>query len=245
MNLAAVEMLFCLVIATFLPLQQSKHDGQIVEILDSVLSSLFFIEVRWTMLHIIFDRFLEIYTNIKYPLYMTYKRMSLLLATHWIISALCATINVVLEHLEISGKFEVTFFLGLILDVMILISSISTYIYFYRTVRKIRRLELTAASQPQELGVHLLISKFKLPCYIVLTYTCFNLSSTAMMAASQLVDNEKPSEHLFRFSLVPTLIGFTSDAIIYVFANREVRKLLCSICRWKIIQNANRVDVIL
>ena len=116
-----------------------------------------------------------------------------------------------------------------------------TYIYFYRTVRKIRRLESIAATQPQESGLNLLISKFTPPCYVVFTYTSFNLSSTVMMTASLLVENEKQSEFLFTFSLVPTLTGFASDAAIYVYVNREVRKLLCSVCRSRGLQHANRV----
>ena len=126
----------------------------------------------------------------------------------------------------------------LILDVIILMSSIPTYIYFYRTVRKIRRLESIAATQPQESGLNLLISKFTPPCYVVFTYTSFNLSSTVMMTASLLLQNEKQSEFPFTFSQVPTLIGFASDA-----ANREIHKLLCPVCRSRGLQHANKVDV--
>ena len=118
----------------------------------------------------------------------------------------------------------------MVLDITILISFIATYIYFYITVRRLRGMEARDTGQPAESGRNLLIKKFKLPCYIVVTYICFNLTSTIMFTTARFARNAEHTKALKRFGQVPTIVGLTSDAFIYVFVNRNVRKLLCSLC---------------
>ena len=80
-----------------------------------------FIEMKMAFLHIVFDRFLEIFLNIKYTRYMTCKTMLRLVAMHWIISFTSSIINIVSVAVDIrTASFQVTSLLYLILDSMVL-----------------------------------------------------------------------------------------------------------------------------
>ena len=184
------------------------------------------------MLHIILDRFIEIYSNIKYPLFMTHKRLLALIATNWSLSVLIAIIDTALEAATKSLLiYRVNCVLLLVLDLTILISAITTYIYFYNKAYSIRRLEVNSLGQPEESRLNLLRQKFKQPCYIVMTYIYFNLTGTMLVITSDYVQNVRKSRILFTSFEVLLIVGLTSDAIIYVFANKNVYRLLCSIFR--------------
>ena len=228
-NLATAEMLFCWFRVVEWSAVIAGKNSDIFIILTMAFSVLTFTEIRLAMLHIIFDRFFEIFTNIKYPVYMTKPKMLMLIAIHWMISALCAMIGFVLQ-ISISRKisFVFSFFLFLCLDIIVLIFGVITYIYFYLTVKKIKNSETISTNQRGR-KTSLLIQKFKLPCYIVLTYILFNMTSTILLTLSENLDSEDMRKLLFHFSYVPILAGFISDAAIYTFGNRSVRKLLCSI----------------
>ena len=231
-NLAVAEISFCLtrVVSCSVELREDASEDLIEHILDEFCTTLFAIEIRLTMLHVIFDRFLEIITNIKYPMYMTHKRMLMVIVIHWLISLGSATTSFSLRSIS-SRRMQFTFFMKLILDVIILISAIATYLYFYKIVCKVRATEARTAGQPEESGITLLLTKFKLPCYIILTYICFNLASTILLVTSRYMSSDKQKEILFEFSHVPMMIGIFSDAILYVFANKNVRDLLWHVFR--------------
>ena len=233
-NIALVEMLLCLGSVTMLAIWFSVDNRMIIQCLDALFTNTFFIEMKMAVLHIIFDRFLEIFMNIKYPLYMTRKKMLRLLAMHWIFSFTSSIVSLILVAAEIPTiSFQFTYLLFLILDIMILISAITTYIYFYTKVYNIRRREANTIDQNNVNRPKLFIKKFKVPCYIVMTYICFNLTSTIMMTASQYMKNRRYAIMTLIFSHVFTIVGVTSDACIYIFANKNVRKLLSSICSKK------------
>lgn len=147
----------------------------------------------------------------------------ILVAGHWSVSCVCAIISIVLQvFLSINTNFNFTFFLFLILDFIVLILGMATYIYFYLTVKRLRKLQANVGTH-QENGTSLLIKKFKLPCYFVLTYIFFNITSTIMLTLSRNIKNESQAALLKHFSYIPIVVGFVSDILIYTFGNRNVR----------------------
>ena len=93
-NLAVVEMLFCVNLVVIHSIMPSVKDASFLKYF-SAIYLLFYTEIRFSMLHMIFDRFLEIYMNIKYPLYMSLKKVLLLVVVHWGVSAVFGIINFV------------------------------------------------------------------------------------------------------------------------------------------------------
>ena len=102
-------------------------------LVSSFFFSLFYVEIHLSILHIIFDRFLEIFTNIMYPLYMSRKRIMLLVVIHWIVSIVISTVLVVLiaESKYDADKYY-QFINFIFWDLAISLSAIATYIYFYK-----------------------------------------------------------------------------------------------------------------
>ena len=166
----------------------------------------------------------------------------MLIKTYWMISVSCAVIGVVLQ-LSISRQisFMFSFFLFLCLDLLVLIFGVITYIYFYLTVKKFKNSE-TISTDQRIRKTSLIIQKFKLPCYIVLTYILFNITSTIILILSQILHNDNIKKLLFHFSYIPILVGFISDAAIYAFGNRNVRELICSLFKRETLQLRSRAS---
>ena len=139
---------------------------------------------------------------------MTGKKIRLLIVIRFIISAMSSIISIVLLA---SGRgvvsHKVTFLLSVTLDITILISGIATYIYFFFTVRKIGKIEARDTGQPQESRRQLLMKKFKLPCFIVMTYMLFNLTSAIMFTTSRYVTNQRRSKLLSVLAQLPIIVG--------------------------------------
>ena len=145
MNLATAEMFNCMAIFGVNVIRLVKHGP--INVFVPIVFTFFFTEIRFTMLHIIFDRFLEIYTNIKYPLIMSSKTITGLVVGHWTLSVLFAIIRISLQVLKgtrTARKFSNLSFLTL--DIIILISFLITYSYFFLKIKKIRRLESNSAN---------------------------------------------------------------------------------------------------
>ena len=191
--------------------------------------------VRLAVLHVIFDRFLEIYTNIRYPLYMTAKKLIWLTVLMWIISAHFAMIRGLLMSFK-GYKVALIFTLVSLLtfDFIVISSAIVTYVYFYFIVKGIKRKENSRNALFRQRSA---MTNFKQPCYIVLTYIFFNFTSMVLGTISGYVRKDERPILLAHISTIFIILGFIADAVIYVFANRDVRHLLYSTFCKKIEQN--------
>ena len=91
-NLAVTELLFCLYAVVGFSVIVGKKDGgvPIRLFLDAFFYCLFSVELRFSILHIIMDRFAEVFLNIKYPIYMTLNRNLALVVINWSASVLMA-----------------------------------------------------------------------------------------------------------------------------------------------------------
>ena len=79
----------------------------------------------------------------------------------------------------------------IIFDLIILVSSISTYIYFFSIVRSIRRAE-RIANNPSTSGTKTLIwEKFKVTILMMFTYIVFNTSRTILSTIASFIVSDK------------------------------------------------------
>ena len=172
---------------------------------------------------------------------MTHRTITIFVGVHWSTSMLFATMEFSIEVLKGTTPFSAIAFTFLTLDIIILISFLVTYWYFYSRVKKIRAMESNAVNRPSQNRQTLFFKKFKVPCYIVLTYICFNISSLVLFICSRYTGNKKLTDWLLEISDIPIVTGFVSDACIYILANKDVRRLLISIFRREQIEASNRV----
>ena len=190
-------------------------------------ATILFTEIRPAVLHFIIDRFMEIYTNIKYPIYMPRSRMKKVVAFLWILSMIFAAVSSVFEAFEKFTTLNKLLYLrSLILDFIILASSITTYVYFYRTVTKIKSTQNRTNRQPTDGGVSLIRKKFKLPCFIVSTYILFNFTSTILLIAAEYANSDKQFFLIMNIGMFLVIAGFLADVFAYLFANKNVSRNL-------------------
>ena len=230
-NLAVVEMFTGIFATMYFVLTITGHHTSNVRLAERFLLTLSTTRVRFTVLHIILDRFLEIYLSVKYPIMMTLNKMMVLNSCLWLLSVVFAIINTVLMHLNgLAVTMKFVGFVLFILDIVIIVAASSTYIYFYVKVKEIRTLERSANGEPSKAGFSLVAKKFKVPCYIVLTYILFNFTSSILAVISEYVKTGKGLEVMDHISVTLDIVAYTSDAFIYVFMNKDIRLLLRTTC---------------
>ena len=227
-NLVLVEMLYiyCMVIINSIDLSDTEYSTPL-HLTTVFFSTLMYTEIRMAVLHIIMDRFMEIFLNIKYPIYMSLKRMKSIVVCSWTLCAIFASAatacfaqgKIIIAHTMVDLR-------SLILDTVILISAVTTYSYFYSTVKKIQKRERRTSTLPNEIGSSLVIQKFKLPCFIVSTYIMFNFTSTIIAKASEYAKTQEKQNLILDISVLFAIAGFFADIFIYVLVNKNVRRLL-------------------
>ena len=229
MNLAATEMFWCLNMVVLFSTIQYLRSKPVLDYFLHFFTVLLYVELRLTMLHTIIDRFLEIHTTIKYPHYMTKKKVKIIMASLWLVSGVCASISLILKSEGHRANFHLM--LSLVLDILIFFGAAATYGYFFRTVFKLKKLESSLPVESRTTSASLLIKKFAMSCYIVFTYICFNLASTALITYNHYTPREERNSIILELAHTAIILGFVSDVTIYIFANKNVRVLICSLCR--------------
>ena len=236
-NLAVTEMICCCYMAIRFSVILADNWTETWVKVDTMISIFLYSEHRLSLLHIIADRFLEIFMNMKYTLYMSSKKLVRTITCLWLFAFVLALTCLLLRlfnHPDTSLKLGLFTVCGL--DVLIILLAVGTYTYFYLKVKKIRR-SVGVTSDWSKQAFSLVWTKFKLPCYISLTYVFFNLISTIMAAKAFYEQvhnhNDKEYKRLMYIAIVLDLIGFASDIFIYVFVNRNVRKQLFTTLKWK------------
>ena len=166
---------------------------------------------------------------------MTAKKLIWLTVLMWIISAHFAMIRGLLMSFK-GYKVALIFTLVSLLtfDFIVISSAIVTYVYFYLIVKGIKRKENSRNALFRQRSA---MTNFKQPCYIVLTYIFFNFPSMVFGTISGYIRKDEQPILLSHILTIFIILGFIADAVIYVFANRDVRHLLYSTFCKKIEQN--------
>ena len=205
------------------------------------------------MIYLILDRALEIYLNIKYPLYFKEKTMEKVLGSLWIFSAVFIFVLVLfLKFCEGSKEHIYLVMAGVYLaeDVIIFISALSTGTYFYIKVRALLAMDSHYLDTKSNF-TKTCVSKFALPFLIIITYLLFNITGDVMYQFGNLsnIDTGKRTNitsyvtyqfgnlsdvkrgqgTLSEVSHLLWILGWLADAILYIFLQKSVRTKLAKI----------------
>ena len=223
-NLAIVEMFTGFFGALKLVLMITGYFSARVRLVERFIGTLLYTRIRFAVLHIIMDRFLEIYLNLRYPLHMNIAKMKILSVCLWVIGIIFATINTILMYskgMNMTRKFFeftlVTF------DIIIVVTAISTYVFYFLKAKRVRRSE-------NQQDLNRIRKKFILPCYLVTTYILFNFTSMLLLAISQNIEGEEKVQLMFLAAGTLDILAYLSDAFVYIFMNKKVFQLLQIAC---------------
>ena len=247
-SLALVEFVLSLHQVVSHAVKLCGHWSVTWEYIDTLNKWFSYFIIKVIVLHIILDRFAEIYLNVKYPLYMNEKRTKVIVISVWAVSAISAGTITILsvyhyvhdDQIKLIGATFLT-----ILDFLILITAISTYTYFFLKVRSIKQEE----SKANRLSTHqtnaLLWEKFRVPTFMVVTYLLFNITGTILsIIGSFAVPDEDTVTIIYTIAFLLDVPAFLADACIYLFLQKEVRqRLLMQVKRSNRVQSieSNRV----
>ena len=177
---------------------------------------IFFTGFRFIVLHMIFDRFLDIHLNIKYQIYFKTKTLTIILLSLWILSFTLGIIGVVVIKFKFQNtttRLPFTSIFLVAIDTGITFAAIGTYHYFYKKVRRIA--SNTAKVAPLHMRRRNILSKFKVPGLMVLSYILFNVSGSIMRLVG-----------MYQVPLIFDMLGWGSDGVIYIFMQKRVRRTL-------------------
>ena len=194
---------------------------------DAFFDTFIFPCIRWIVILIIIDRFLDIYLHIKYPVYITTRK---LLATTFFVygfSVIVALILTLLTHkdvISLEDQYKKLSFTILILDVAIIFIAVVTYIYLYSCVRRILQDSVAGKQTRERLWV-----KFMVPCLLVATHILFNATSSIIKTIFNVKTMSEKSQNLYvRIFGILDCLGWQSDAVIYIFLPKQIRTFLIS-----------------
>ena len=217
LNLAIAEMSFCL-------LKVVRYTSFLVEpslatVYISILlciDAILFCATRFAMLHITIDRFLDIWLNIKYPLYMSNKNLRLVMIFQWILAFIFSATHILLVRFNLISKNTVRT-IRLCLDMIILIAGVLTFMYLFIKVRNILQEDTNQGRQKNRMSSIWL--KFKIPMLMVATFIIFNISGSIWHFG-------RTNSYGYIAFHVLSICGWCSDALIYIFLQKRVRYLL-------------------
>ena len=231
LNLAIAEMLFCVlnVIFCIIVLSDPLLTSTQIMILFCI-SATFFFSTRFAVLHVIIDRFLDIWLNIKYPLYMINKKLRFAIVTQWILGFIFATIIIFLVSFNFISINTVAA-IRVCLDIIILIAAVVTFTYLFLKVKNLEN--ITQGKEHNRISS--ILVNFKIPMLMVATFVVFNISGSICYFV-------RTNEYRSAVFEVLSICGWCSDALIYIFLQKRVRRLLPLKCCRRAKEN-NIADV--
>ena len=225
LNLAVAESFYCLsgaVLNTKLLVEVSKSSTSYIVL--NYFRAMFFLGIRFAMLHIIVDRFLEVWLNIKYAIYIHNGTLIKSICTLWILVILVSVAVGLFETYKLTNR-EKIHVVRLVIDIIILIAAGLTFTYLFIKVKSAVKGHATQQKRYQNRPPRIWF-KLKIPILMVATFAIFNTSSSVLW----LFRDDSGEARYYSYALVLDLCGWYSDAFIYVFLQRRVRRLLASSC---------------
>ena len=216
MDLAATEMIFCLwsisrYLWYFFAYKEYHEQQYLIVFIDTVLYTM----IKFAILHIIIDRFLYIYLNLKYPVYITKKVLAISKLMQWLVGIILNMAFTLYKVNLVSWGYTYLFF-----DIIIIITTVTSFIYIST---KVRRINSDVNSRKRRGGLLHVWLKLKIPTLMVLSYIFFNGTSSAMKLFYATHAN---TLYLVIPATIFDLCGYLSDAFIYILLQRRVRILL-------------------
>ena len=236
-NLAVTELIFCINQIIYYGGKRMFQQPSVLLVKVTMPLRLFaFTTNKLIMIHLIFDRFAEIFLNLKYVLYFTKKRVMQTLFLIWLFSGMYAFILGIVGHMKTPHSIPnihsvVNNHLSMALDLIITISALATFSYFYtRVIKVVKRNQVHGDDNPHIKQKHPSL-KFIIPLFMVASYLLFNVTATIFAYAAfhygkhglVYIDRYIMLTHV---SWMLTMIGYLTDAVLYIFLQKKVRDFL-------------------
>lgn len=236
MNLAAAEMIYCLWRAAWHIMNVTDFFVWIRGIVPnastffSFVSEFLFVNIRFAYILIIADRFLFIWLNIKYYLYITKHQLRLVIIAQWLLAILTALVVILFYKCKVLNYNEfirTRLVIHIALDTLISSTALFTFSYLFLRVKGITK--ESDNQQKVHSGMFKIWMKLKVPGLMVITFVIFNVSSTILKFIDLKFDYKDLRLIITIYTL--TILGWCFDSIIYILLQKRVRKLVYSMTK--------------
>lgn len=186
------------------------------------------------MILITLDRFLEFYLNVKYHLYWSGRK------TVWSI-VICIITSIIFFiifftlfiTMELDFKRVLYIYLFPVLETFFTILAFGTYTYIFTVyrekTRKRKQMLKDISVKKKKVSVFSLqrsnpIFKIYVPCLIMVTFVLFLVIPDTVYFVNYMLFSNSINDSLDKALWILYRIGFLSDALIYIFCSKAVRK---------------------
>ena len=189
-----------------------------------------------TMLVITVDRFLYVYLNIRYPLVCTLRRIKILVRSIQSVLTLFSLLIMVF-HRHTSSINAVAKFSWPLADALFLTVAITTYSYLFKKIRENRKIDYQISSRVNSEGENnlqsnleaqssikkknLSMKSFITLAVLILSFFVFIVLPDEVLFWHRLF-NAEVHEQLYETMKILFKLGYLSDAIIYIFLQKEI-----------------------
>ena len=177
------------------------------------------------------DRMLEIYLHLKYPIYMTKKVSHFIIVLLWLISSLLVAVVLLVTYFHPNFEEKLFMFIFAIMIWCALCTAVFVYSYIYRKWTVLRK-----DAQGTRQCARANTNAFLLPVLVVFTFILFQGSGSVIIIIQNTAELNARTSSLLKYVIFMLFtFGDISDALIYIFLQKDVRK--------KILLNITRLAV--
>ena len=202
---------------------------------------LFAVGFSWNnvLIMLTFDRFLQVYLNIKYTLYITERRTRCIIFSCYLIGIYFGLTLVLVNVLLHIGFWIARSCFYPMYGSLVVIMFAVTYLYIYKEIRKMsHRVQSTNHRiNRQRRGIFI-------PFWIILTYiSSILIPGIAFAFAFDTLNSIRYMSYIWRFFWI---VGFIADALIYTLFNEPIKKIFLRLINRKkvFLRNKCRVFVV-
>ena len=187
------------------------------------------------------DKVMSVYLHLRYPVIFSPRVVISILTTLWFLGVAFSLVLVSIEarfHDHVELVEQIWTFCYLSVDALIVLSFVAQFCYLFYKVKKVQfENKRYSFSQTDDLK-NRVAPRFMLPALIVATYVIFILTASVMFAMVQMRvvqkhnnnsnknDSNNNSDCLEIIAHLLEAIAIITDALIYVFMQKQVRKYL-------------------
>ena len=231
-NVAVIEMLFGILQTVLNILQPYLSHSFVFGLIDLCCICLLLTMYHLAMLHLTLDRLFDIYLHIKYPTVFQKEKLVRIIAFLWAASTTTAMGMVLLaltKH-NISITLKYVMLVQISMDFIIIISFIVTYAYLFYKVKTLVQEHARVSGFNRGISRTNVKEKFIVPCVMVLTYIAFMFTSGILATLSHVKSAKPGVPDILLYSIANFLVifGIISDAVIYIFLQRDNRDFILS-----------------
>lgn len=189
-----------------------------IKILTITQCSLFVVPSFLIMIVLTVDRFLEVYLNIKYHTYVGKFKVKVSLSICWCIGISIASILLPLKFLSINSDAIIFKFIFPSVEGTFLLIALVCYIYIFNKFKEMKR----TPTVPSIVRNKLKCARIFPPFLIILTFAMFVVAPDTVNLYLFYI-SEKGTNFHANILLLFYVLGFISDAVIYIFLQKSMR----------------------